>query len=203
MIRYTLPEPVDGLAGVAFKVWKQRFFHVWPRLRERGLVRDWRHEGYRIALEAAAEGLRYGDRALPGFVYRAWYDFLVRYGFIRPRGNGTYVQREIPVGEFGEGFFEKARELLEEHFQKIPFATARGLRFNGRYYFTAHFIKRWKERIPLRFSPRCVVQQLALAQLSYTLRTRTGAVKVVAKCPWFSVVYTVRKDGGMAFITVF
>jgi len=204
MIRYSLPEPADGLAGVAFKVWKQRFFHVWPRLRERGLVSDWRHEGYRIALEAAVAGLRYGDRDLPGFVYRAWYDFLVRYGFIRPR-EGSYVQREIPVGEFGEEFLEKAREVFSsptetkkerKPHQRLVWENGDGYR----YVFTSHFLRRWRERVPLEFSPKAVQQQLKFGSTLFSVLGQ-GWTKSRIKCPWFTVVM-LETDNKRVFITV-
>jgi len=205
MIRYSLPEPINGLAGVAFKIWRQRFSAIWPRLRERGLLNDWRHEGYRIAFEAHTEGLRYGDRDLPGFVYRAWYGFLVRYGFIRP--SRWFVQKEIPVGEFGEGFLEKAREVYtttaEVRYEGVRKRGQRLVWENGdgyRYVFTSHFLRRWRERVPLEFSPRAVQQQLRFGSTLFSVLGQ-GWTKSRIKCPWFTVVM-LETDNKRVFITV-
>jgi len=218
MKHYALSEPVNGLAGVVFRIWKQRFFHVWPRLRERGLIQDWRHEGYCIALEAASEGLKYGDKALPGFIYNAWHKFLVKYGFKRPKYAGFYIS-DIAIGQH-TGFLEKLCDIAktdidegekswEDIYRKtsdsagkiqINKKTILGFKYNDRYYFTQRFIEKWKERILAEFSPRCVIQQINMGNKVINKRNK---YMIIMDCPWFIVKYVKRKDGCIVFIDVF
>ena len=182
---YVLPKEADGLAGVAFKIWKQRFTNVFQYLQRSGLLNDWRHEAYTIALEAWKAGLRYGDRKLPGFIYNQWYDFLKRYGFFK---NGTVRPRYIQVGLL-EDLLEKLPELSKKA-RPFPSKNQKGFCWycNGqRYFFTAHFLKRWEERIPLEFSPQAVLQQLALGKPVFSQIFRT-VIKRRIRCPWFTVV---------------
>ena len=204
---YVLPKEANGLAGVAFKIWKQRFTNVFQDLQRSGLLNDWRHEAYTIALEAWKAGLRYGDRKLPGFIYNRWYDFLRRYGFfkngsVRPR----YIQGGLP-----EDLLEKLPQLAAQD-GPIPSQLTSQLKkeekgfrweYNGQeIYFTAHFLKRWKERILLQFSPMAVWQQMALGETIFSQVLGNGVHKERIKCPWFTMV-VVKKRGIMIMITVF
>ena len=208
--RIPLPESADSLAGVAVSIWKKFFFPVWDHIRDRSLVKDWRQELASIALEASQQGLRYGQKSLPGFVYQRWYQFLREYGF--KKGRDGRWRCDIPILYTEEDFLEKVREVFErETEQTLPESPStksftyyiHQIHQGSRYYFTTHFIERWKERIPFQFSPQVVFQQLALGEEIFQLTLGNRAIKRRIKCPWFTIVLLEKTNGTKVFLTIF
>ena len=202
---YILPGSANGLAGVVFRIWKKFYFGIWRRLKKYGLLQDWRHEGYKIALELSAQGFYYGHPELPSKISQAWYDFLVRYGFFKRDGKSV-TRRDLCISEFGENFFYKARQIYD----RLSYTLAGGQKFkaikwkNGdgkEYIFTMHFLKRWKERINCEFRPRAVQQQLWLGKVRVQ-KFGPEWIKARIKCPWFTLVVVEYKEKRV-FITVF
>ncbi len=188
--RYRLPGAADSVAGVVFRIWKQRFFGVWGQLYDRGLLPDWRQEAYTIALEAVAAGLSYGHPELPGFIYRKWYRFLVNLGF---RKNGKFSHPELQLSETEREPRRHKRSSQEE--EPAPLYWT----FNGRtYVFTSHFLKRWKERAGVEFSPWLVLQQMGVGK---RVRSRDHRGMVAILCPWFYLAVK-ETPGQTIFVTV-
>ena len=206
MERIPLPKTADPLAGVAVSIWKKFFFPLWDYIKDRNLIEDWRQEVAFIALEANRKSLRYGQKELPSFVYQKWYQFLRLYGFRRGR-DGKW-KADIPILHTGEDFLERVKELFEKN-TEIQNESNRhenhseSFIYQGKYFFTTHFLKRWKERIPLQFSPRAVLQQLALGKEVFRLILGNRAIKKRVKCPWFTVVVLEKRNGATVFLTVF
>ncbi len=208
--RISLPESTDPLAGVAVSIWKKFFFPVWDHVRDRSLVEDWRQELASIALEASRQGLRYGQKELPGFVYQRWYQFLRKYGF--KRGKDGKWRCDIPILYAGEDFLRKVKEVFERETEEQTKQTLSEspstksftyyIHQGSRYYFTTHFIERWRERIPFQFSPQVVFQQLALGEEVFRLILGNRAVKKRVKCPWFTIVFLEKANGTKVFLTI-
>ena len=193
-MKVRLPGVADGLAGVVFKIWKQRFFYLFDCIKRRGLLADWRQEGYAIAWELAQAGWRYGDRRLPNEIYNRWYKFLVQYGFRKRKRDGVVEEREFKLSEFGEEFFEKVKEIVTEPDKKKPKKKqVRWLKWrpeegDKEHVFTAHFLKRWGERVDLEFSPKAVYQQLTYGGKIRIQKSGPDWIKARVKCPWFTLV---------------
>ena len=205
MERIPLPKTADPLAGVAVSIWKKFFFPLWDYIKDRNLIEDWRQEVAFIALEANRKSLRYGQKELPSFAYQRWYQFLKLYGF--KKGKDGKWRADIPILYTGEDFLEKVKEFFPDDIevQKDPRSESSLAYQEGqkKYYFTIHFLKRWKERIPLQFSPRAVLQQLALGKEVFRLILGNRAIKKRVKCPWFTVVVLEKRNGATVFLTVF
>jgi len=194
-----------NLAGVAFNIWKKYYFSVFDQLVEAGLLNDWRQEAILIALEAEAQGFQYGDKKLPSFIYRAWYDFLVRYGFRRPRNCPCYI-KDVCISNFGEDFLAKTRDIQDKN--PLPKSTPKEkitLFYNYKgdnFIFTQHFIERWESRVNMKFSPLAVIQQLRLGKTLWTVKSKTGGVSKRIKCPWFNIQLVVKGNKNI-LITIF
>ncbi|NPB03627.1 MAG: hypothetical protein GXO39_04345 [Thermotogae bacterium] len=210
MKRCRLPGEADGLAGVAFKIWKQRFGYLWDTVKRRGLVEDWRQEAYAMAIELYHAGWRYGDRYLPHEIYNCWYCFLVRHGFRKRKRDGVVEERYMKIGEFGEEFFAKVEGLHtepdkkqkkeEERMEKKLLKWKNG---SGKeYIFTSHFLKRWKERVGLKFSPKAVHQQLTYGGKIKIQKFGPNWMRAKVYCPWFTLVVVEYKDKRV-LLTVF
>ena len=189
--RYELEGTANEIAALAFKVWRQRFYAVWQYLKDRDLLQDWRHTAYMIALEASKAGFKPGQRKLLGFIYNRWYAFLKAYGFFKK--DGSSVQ---PRYEFLEDVVDRGRAKKEERQSKPTKTRITTLvyKYQGqKIIFTQHFMKRWKERIPLEFSPLAVYQQILLGQ-PFKMRWYKECFKANVKCPWFTVALAHYKD---------
>jgi len=94
-----LPEPASSFAGLAFKIWSQRFGHLWDWICRLQLQEDWRQEAATIALLLSQE-YTLGDKEAVKEAYRMWYAFLTRYGFKRARSGEWKV--EVPFSHCSE-----------------------------------------------------------------------------------------------------